>query len=49
MDVVDILGAEVFEEFFEELANIYTYCLNAILCNSMDNLENSQSVFFERF
>ena len=39
-EAFEILGEEAFEEFFEEMASIFSYVLNSIIYNNDEGLMN---------
>lgn len=48
MDLIDIIGEEAFEEFFDELVTMYMYTINTLVFNYEDNMYD-QLWAFENF
>ena len=49
LEIVEILGEEVFEEFFDDLAMMYTYTFNAMIFGRAEDSYNEQKMAYECF
>ena len=49
MNAVAIIGEEVFTEYFEDLAGMYTYTLNTMITNDCNIMAFEQTATYECF
>ena len=47
LEAVEVIGEEVFTEYFDDLAGMYTYALNSLVTNDCDTLMLDQSAWYE--